>query len=184
MAGRRTKPAGDERNRPAPDAEAALEIAAHYLGARPRTRWELDRRLRRAGAEEPTIAATLQRLATLGHVDDLAFARWWLEQRDRHAPRGRRRVETELRQHGVPHEVILELRETDAADPGAEGEALPATEADRAQVALRRHLRGRELPSDTKAVQRVGAFLVRRGFDPDTVRATLRAAGRPDPEES
>ena len=78
-----------------------MEIAVRFLGARPRTRWELERRLRRAGAEDPVVEATLERLAEIGYVDDAAFARWWGEQRDRHAPRGRRMIEAELRQHGV-----------------------------------------------------------------------------------
>ncbi|HTI29006.1 MAG TPA: regulatory protein RecX, partial [Methylomirabilota bacterium] len=87
-----------------------MEIAVRFLGTRPRTRWELDRRLRRAAAPPEVIASTLDRLATMGYVDDMAFARWWAEQRDRHAPRGRRMVEAELRRHGVPREVLEELR--------------------------------------------------------------------------
>jgi SOS response regulatory protein OraA/RecX len=49
-------------------------------------------------------------------------------------------------------------------------------------VALRRHLRGRPLPDDRAALQRVGMYLVRRGFDPETVRATLRAAAEGENE--
>jgi len=146
-----------------------MEVAARFLGTRPRTRWELTRRLRRAGAAPDVIEATLERLAELGYVDDIAFARWWLEQRDRHAPRGRRMVEAELRQHGVPRDVIETLRE-------AEAELPPETEEERARIALERHLRGRPLPADRAALQRVGMFLVRRGFDPEAVRRTLRHA--------
>ena len=153
-----------------------MEIAVRFLGTRPRTRWELERRLRRAAASESVISATLERLAGLGYVDDVAFARWWAEQRDRHAPRGRRMVEAELRQHGVPHDVLESLRGGELAEPALDGEALPASEAERAREALHRHLRGRALPSEYQARQRLGAFLVRRGFDPDTVRATLRMA--------
>jgi len=153
-----------------------MEIAAHFLGTRPRTRWELERRLRRAGAADETIAATLNRLQVMGYVDDAAFARWWAEQRDRHAPRGRRMVEAELRQHGVPREVLEELRGSEIAEPALDGEALPVSEPERARLALERHLKGRPLATDMKARQRVGAFLMRRGFDPETVRATLRAA--------
>ena len=46
----------------------------------------------------------------------------------------------------------------------------------RAEVALASHLRGRPFPADRRVVQRLGTFLMRRGFDPETVRATLRAA--------
>lgn len=153
-----------------------MEIAARFLGTRPRTRWELERRLRRAAASDDVITATLDRLAAMGYVDDTAFARWWAEQRDRHAPRGRRMVEAELRQHGVPRDVLEALRGEELAEPALGGEALPANEAERARAALERHLKGRPMPADDKARQRIGAFLMRRGFDPETVRATLRRA--------
>ncbi len=158
-----------------------MEIAVRFLGARPRTRWELERRLRRAAASDDVIVSTLDRLAAMGYVDDTAFARWWAEQRDRHAPRGRRMIEAELRQHGVPREVLEELRGSELAEPALEVGALPSSEAERAKAALERHLRGRALPSDPKALQRLGAFLIRRGFDPETVRATLRRAAATTP---
>lgn len=162
--------------KPPPDDARALEIAAAFLGTRPRTRWELERRLRRAGADDAVIAGVIERLSELGYLDDAAFARWWGEQRDRHAPRGRRLIEAELRQHGVPRDVI-EAYGDEHADPerAPEDEGLPGTEADRAAAALDKHLRGRPMPSDPKALQRLGTHLLRRGFDPGTVRATLRA---------
>ncbi|HET7141049.1 MAG TPA: regulatory protein RecX [Candidatus Limnocylindria bacterium] len=154
------------------------------MATRPRTQWELRRRLQRAGADDELIDATLERLAGMGLADDLAFARWWAEQRDRHSPRGRRMVEAELRQRGVPREVIEELRGTEIAEPAFPDEQLPQNEAERARVALERHLRGRPVPDDRRAQQRIGMFLVRRGFDPETVRATMRAAtaGPPGPD--
>jgi regulatory protein len=153
-----------------------MEIAVHFLGTRPRTRWELERRLRKAAASDEVISATLDRLAAMGYVDDLAFTRWWAEQRDRHSPRGRRMLEAELRQHGVPREVLEELRGSELAEPALDSESVPASESERARVALDRHLRGRAVPDEAKARQRLGAFLIRRGFDPDTVRATIRTA--------
>jgi regulatory protein len=161
-----------------------MEIAARYLATRPRTRWELQRRLRRAGASDAVIEATLGRLATLGYVDDAGFARWWAEQRDRHSPRGRRLVEAELRQRGVPRDVLEELRGAEMAEPVLDAEGLPASEAERARIALDRHLRGRPLPTDRQALQRIGMFLVRRGFDPDTVRSTMRAAADPNSDDA
>jgi regulatory protein len=159
----------------------ALEVAARYLGARPRTRWEVERRLRRAGADEPLIADTIERLGELGYLDDAAFAAWWADQRDRHAPRGRRMVEAELRQRGIGREVIEALREAPSQPArAAEDGALPRTEAERAVAALTGHLRGRPLPSDPRALKRIGMFLVRRGFDPETARHAIRALAPPD----
>ena len=113
-----------------------MEIAAHFLGTRPRTRRELELRLRRSGTTDEVIAATLERLEALGLVDDVAFARWWAEQRDRHAPRGRRMVEAELRQRGVPREVMEALRGEELAEPALDAEAIPGSEAERAGAAL------------------------------------------------
>jgi regulatory protein len=177
VSGGRRRAAGE---RPSLDADGAMEVAARYLATRPRTRWELERRLRRADVSEELIAHTLDRLAALGYVDDAGFARWWAEQRDRHAPRGRRLVEAELRQRGVPREVLEEMRGAELAEPALDVEGVPASESERARAALAGHLRGRLLPEDRKALQRLGMYLVRRGFDPDTVRATLRAAAEDD----
>ena len=171
---------GTRRREPAepPDATAAMEIAVRFLGSRPRSRWELDRRLRRAGVGESTVTATLDRLSELGYVDDAAFARWWGEQRDRHAPRGHRMIEAELRQHGIGRDVIEAYREEHGAPQRApEDASLPGSELERAQEALHRHLKGRPLPDEPRARQRIGMFLVRRGFDPETARAALARAG-------
>jgi regulatory protein len=172
---------GSERE--PPGRERALELAGHFLGPRPRSRWEVARRLRKAGADAEVVEATLTRLQELGFVDDLVFARWWLEQRDRHAPRGRRLVEAELRQHGIGRDVIEALREELEALEQESGwsrsdldASLPRNEEERARVALARHLRGRPLPEDRAALQRLGMFLVRRGFGPDAVRSALRMA--------
>ncbi len=184
MPGRGSTGRQPREPREPPDEATAMEIAARFLATRPRTRWELERRLRRAGAEPTVIAAATERLAELGYVDDASFARWWGEQRDRHAPRGSRMIEAELRQRGVPRDVIEGFREDHAApERTPEDAALPGTEEERAAQTLGAHLRGRPMPTERKAVQRIGMFLMRRGFDAETVRATLRAAGEARDEE-
>jgi regulatory protein len=177
---RRRRPAApDAADQPEPPS--ALDVAVRYLASRPRSRWEVERRLRRAGIEGTEITAALDRLSELGYLDDAAFARWWGEQRDRHRPRGRRMVEAELRQHGVRSDVIEAYRTEHAAPERApEDAALPGSEDERARIALARHLRGRPLPDDARAIARIGAFLMRRGFDPDTVRGAIRSAGATD----
>jgi regulatory protein len=179
--------AGTRRRRepaPPPDPASAMEVAARFLGTRPRTRWEVERRLKRAGTDDATVTATLDRLTELGYLDDAAFARWWGEQRDRHRPRGHRLIEAELRQRGVPRDVIEGFRD-EHADPerAPEDVGLPGTELERAEEALAGHLRGRPLPADRRAQQRIGMFLMRRGFDAETARQAIRSAGS-DPGET
>lgn len=119
------------------------------------------------------MEVVLERLASVGLVDDLAFARWWREQRDRHAPRGRRMLEAELRGKGIPRDVIEALREEEP-EWAPEDAALPTTEEERGREALDAHLRGRPVPTDRRALERLGMFLVRRGFDPGTARSLIR----------
>jgi len=166
-----------------PDQAAALEIAARYLAPRPRSAWEVRRRLRKAGVDEATCAATLVELERFGFVDDLSFARWWLEQRDRHSPRGRRGIEAELHQHGVDRETIAALRLEDGMPRPAGNEDLPSTEEDRAAAALARHLGDRTVGGDRRDLQRLAAYLVRRGFGADVAWSAVRnAAGAADAE--
>ncbi|HEV7200411.1 MAG TPA: regulatory protein RecX [Candidatus Limnocylindria bacterium] len=166
----RTRSRTPREPKPPPDAEQAFEIAGRFLGTRPRSRWEVEQRLRRSGTTDEVVAVTLERLERIGFVDDTAFARWWVEQRDRHSPRGRMALETELRAKRIPPAVIAALRDV---PPDEE----PVSEDDRADAALERHLKGRPLPDDPKALQRLGMYLVRRGFDPATARAALRRRG-------
>jgi SOS response regulatory protein OraA/RecX len=76
--------------------------------------------------------------------------------------------------------VLEELRGAEISEPVLDAEGLPGSEAERARIALQKHLRGRPLPDDRKALQRIGMYLVRRGFDPDTVRGALREAAPSD----
>jgi SOS response regulatory protein OraA/RecX len=90
-------------------------------------------------------------------------------------------VEAELRQRGVPRDVLEAHRAAeDEPERPPEDADLPATEAERARVALEGHLRGRLLPTDRRALERIGMFLMRRGFDAETVRGAIRERGAVD----
>jgi len=94
-------------------------------------------------------------------------------------------IEAELRQRGVPRETIEAYRDEHAQPArAAEDVGLPSDEVERAREALAKHLRGRPMPSDRAAAQRVGMYLMRRGFDADIVRSTLRAAMSDDVPDS
>ena len=79
---------------------------------------------------------------------------------------------------------MIERLRAEPPERRPEDESLPETELERARVALSGHLRGRRLPEDRKALQRIGMFLMRRCFDAETVRAVLRQAGRDTIDDS
>src|SRR5579864_6965359 len=78
-----------------------VDVALRFLAQRPRSEREVRSRLRRAGVDETAIEATLLQLRGHRLVDDDAFARYWVEQRQTFRPRGGRLLRSELAQRGI-----------------------------------------------------------------------------------
>ena len=145
------------------DDEAArvYSDALRYLSFRPRSASEMERYLRRRGADDTALAAAMERLQRAGLVDDEAFARYWVENRGTFSPRGARALQAELRAKGVDQACIDEV-----LDEKEEGED------ERAYQAGLKRLRLLARCDEDEFRQRIYAFLQRRGFDYETARAT------------
>ena len=74
------------------DPAVVLEAAARFLEARSRSVEEVRRRLTRAGYRPDLVDGAIERMLELGMLDDEAFARAWVESRDRARPRGERAI--------------------------------------------------------------------------------------------
>lgn len=149
----------------------AYQHALALIAGRPRSRAEVERRLREKGYAPEAIVATLERLAANGYVDDAEFARYWAEQRTLHRPRSSRALRYELRRKGVEGGAIEE------AVGGLDDEeaAWAALEPKLAQW--------RALPPE-EMQKKASGFLARRGFGYDVIRRVLRRAGEDDiPED-
>jgi regulatory protein len=148
----------DERNR-------AFDRAVNFLSYRPRRRVEVERYMRGKSIDESVTADVIARLERANYLDDEAFARFWLENRERFKPRGQRALRHELRQKGVGDEIITQvLREVDD-----EASAWHAVEA--------RLSRWANLPAEEFRKKVVG-YLSRRGFDYSTISRTLEKASQ------
>jgi regulatory protein len=182
---RRETPAEGRARRGAVDDPAAvLDAAARFLEVRPRSTDEVRRRLRDAGYRAELVDGTVERLVALGYLDDAAFARAWVESRDRAHPRGARALRFELRRKGVADgviEVVLATREATAtgADPDeaarhpAAGERAASAAGDRdAANRLLERRRASLLREADPGRRRTKAYalLARSGFDPDVCR--------------
>ena len=134
--------------------------ALRYLSFRPRSASEMERYLRRRGADETVVASTLERLHRAGLVDDETFARYWVENRGSFSPRGARALQAELRARGVDQARI---------DAALAEES--AGEDERAYQAGLKRLRLLARGDEDEFRQRMCAFLQRRGFDYETARS-------------
>ena len=181
MPGRRKETFAERRERRAAveDPEVVLEAAARFLEARSRSITEVRRRLSSAGYRTELIDGAISRLTDLGMLDDEAFARAWVESRDRARPRGERALRDELRLKGIDRalvdQVLEDRRTTDDED---------ATPPDRtaAERLIEKHARTLDRIADPRRRrERAYALLARNGFDPEICRdIAARVASEPE----
>ena len=142
----------------------AYEVAVGYLAGRPHTVAEIHRHLRSKKFDADTIDHAIDRLRAQRYVDDEAFARWWVEQRERFKPRGHRALRMELAQKGVGRDVVDLIL----------GERAPDADVEQARRALTRPLtRWADMP-DAEKRRKIHTYLAARGFDYDTIDEVTR----------
>lgn len=138
-------------------AEDAYNSALKYLSYRPRSRAEVVTYLRRHGVPEGQIEAVAERLERASLLGDEAFARYWVENRERFRPRGRSALRYELRSKGISNEIIEQaLDQVDASQSAYQAAGKKAQQLSR----LDRVTFARKLVE----------YLVRRGFEYDVAR--------------
>ena len=148
------EPDADHDLGPEADPESvARTILLDQLTGRARTRAELATKLRARNVPDDIAGRLLDRFEEVGLVDDAAFARDWVEQRQSGRGLAKRALAKELRRKGVDDGVAREA--LDEIDPDDEVEA--------ARALVRAKLRSvRNLDRD-KAVRRLVGLLARKG---------------------
>ncbi len=158
--------AGGERNSELEEKELtrAKNAAYRLLTYRPRSRVELEAKLRDREFSETAVQEVIDSLVLLGYVNDLRFAAQWSAGRVRLSGYGRRRIEQELRNKGVAGDVIKEA---------LAGIFLDNIEMDTAkQVAEKKLNTMKSVDRETRR-RRLAGFLERKGFSYDIIRTVL-----------
>jgi regulatory protein len=174
---RRTRPAGGAKSSPPPedpqsvradaDPEAvARAIVLRQLGMAPRSRAQLEKKLRERGCDDDVAKRVLDRMTEVGLVDDEAYAEMLV--RSKQASRGlaRRALAHELHKHGIDDDLAQEaLGDVGAAQERAKAEELVAKKL--------RTMHG--LPPDVQA-RRLAGMLARKGYPGDIAWPVVRDA--------
>jgi regulatory protein len=179
VAGRRREGFNEKRERlgAVEDPAVVLEAALRFLEPRQRSIGEVRRRLTRVGYREELVEGAITRLVELGMLDDQAFARSWIESRDRARPRGERALRMELARKGIGRQT------TDEVMAGREADE-PEADAAAARRLLERNARALDRVGDPRARRnRAYALLARNGFDPEVAAAASRALDNHTAEE-
>jgi regulatory protein len=150
------------------EAEAlrVFDRALAILAVRARSAREMRLGLLLKGEPEALVNAAVARLLTLGALNDELFARQFVRSRMTRAGFSRRRLQAELARRGVERRAadaaIAEVMEEEVVDPTATIERLAA-----------RKLRTLQKVDEPTRRRRLYAFLARRGYHGDEIRAAL-----------
>ncbi len=144
------------------DYQLLIARCLSFIAIRPRSEQELrtyiSKRIQKTRIDESVGTRVMERLAELGYVDDVAFARAYIESSNTFRPKGKRVLAMALRQKGVPDTAITLAFAALSADQGV-------NERELAIQAARKRLRSLTGYERKERRNKLYAFLARRGFD-------------------
>ena len=149
-----------------------VDLSLNYLSYRPRSQKEITDYLAKKIAqrenikfnqakESELIEGCLKKLTKYKYIDDLEFAKWWAESRERSNPKGARLIKLELLRKGVDRDVIDEILGKDL------------NQKELASKAIQKKLKAwKNLPS-AELKNKAYRYLASRGFDYDQISETV-----------
>ncbi len=160
------------------EVHRVYERALRHLASRPRSTAEVRRVLEQQELSAGAVDRVIERLLAAGHLDDEAFARFWVSNRERFRPRAPLALRQELRQKGIADDIIAQALQSVDSESSAY----------RAGLAQARRL---ETLDQRTFRQKLGGYLLRRGYGHDVVWpvveriwSELRQGAKPGEEES
>jgi regulatory protein len=140
--------------------EKAKQRAFRLLAMRPRSEKELRSKLKERGFDESVVDTVAARLRELQYLNDESFARQWVHNLAVNRLFGNKRIETSLREKGVPQaltkQAIAEVREE-------------MSEQEAIRTLIRKKKEKNSIPMDEKEKRRFAQRLMGRGFPPDLI---------------
>lgn len=140
--------------------DKAYNLTLAYVTRRPRSEWELRDYFRRKEIDEDAGEQIMTRLKDYGYVDDLSFARSWVESRRLLKPVSKRRLRLELRQKRVSDDVAKQVLEEDEM-----------TDQDTLRQLVEQRRKQTRYQDDQKLMQ----YLIRQGYSYDDVKTVLKS---------
>ena len=147
--------------------EKGKQIAYRFLSYRPRSKKEVERKLKEKKISGENIVSIISLLEKNNYLNDREFTLNWVKYRMENKPLGRRSLEYELREKGVDSEIIK-----DSLDEVYTGEF------DEYEVAVR--LAEKKISSlnkrkieDNVIKRRLFSYLQRKGFSYDTIERVI-----------
>ncbi|MCL5746719.1 MAG: RecX family transcriptional regulator [Patescibacteria group bacterium] len=160
---------------PNDEFEINLNRALRFLAFRPRSEKEIRQYLRvksqkprpalqaKTKNDDKIINLIINKLKEHKFLNDEEFAKWWIEQRTAVNPKPQRIIKLELRQKGISDDIIQN------SDFGIQNDEKVAI-----KLAEKRMQKYKNLPR-RKILEKLGRYLVSKGFDYDTIKRSIDA---------
>lgn len=146
--------------------DVARQIVLRQLTMAPRTRKQLEDKLRQKGCDDEVARDVLDRMVEVGLVDDEAYARMLVRNRQETKGLATRALSQELRRKGVSDDLISD----------ALADIEPQTERERARELVDKRLRSMRGLDKQVQTRRLAGFLARKGYDSSVAFQVIREA--------
>jgi len=140
--------------------ERFYNSALRFLSYRPRSKKEVEEKLLNKKAPQNIIDAVVGKLTEQKFLDDVEFAKWWIEQRTKVRPRAFKVIKFELKQKGISEETIDNLQ-------------LTIDDLENAKKLLSKKLERYKDMEKGERYQKLAQFLARRGFSWEVVKKSI-----------
>jgi regulatory protein len=142
-----------------------LNRALRFLSFRPRSEKEIRDYFKIKHVDSLVSQKVIDKLKESKFLNDLEFARWWVEQRTLITPRAWRIIKIELKQKGISSEIIEELNINSESEE--ENDLTMAIKLAQKRLPRYKNLSRQEI------YQKMGRFLISKGFDYDTIKRSI-----------
>ena len=160
-------PAYDPTDEDADPVEVAKKILVSQLSSSAKSRRQLEQVLTRKLVPTDAAAAALDRFTELGYIDDEAFARSWVQSRQRTRGLSASAVRRELQQKGIAPETIATVVADEIDDE---------SERETARTLVDKKLRSMRSLAPDVATRRLVSMLARKGYSPSVSYSIVRDA--------
>ncbi|GAA2036815.1 recombination regulator RecX [Terrabacter terrae] len=149
------------------DAESvARAIALRQLSMAPRSRSQLEKKLRQRGCDDDVAARVLDRLTEVGLIDDEAYAQMLVRSKQAGKGLARKALSHELRKQGIDQEIADE----------ALGQVGTGDERARAELLVVKKLRTMRGLDPAVQARRLAGMLARKGYSGEIAWPVIRDA--------
>jgi regulatory protein len=157
----------------------ARQAAVSLLATRPRSRRELETRLRGRDFSPEAVGHALEAAQRAGLLDDVAFGEAWVRDRLRLRPRGSRALAAELVRKGLPRDTAADIVARVMQGHGADDGDLCARAAEKWAGRNQRQLAEDTSPETHRRLERrLLGYLTRRGYPLAAARSATRTVLR------